>query len=193
MQIEKCKGRREGVDPLGTWNIPTYRFRPIPLSISPLKGESKSVPPLQGEDAGGDGFHREKRYDGIFRVPYDLRSHGVDRAVVAEMGIRKFLTRKEGILGLISEGFWGKFPDRGLGENETIPRRSLITAYPLPLTETAEALSFRVKSLRGRFAPRPPPGPCRDTGQASPGASWTDLASHQIRPEPLLLSDLRGL
>ena len=28
---------------LGIWNIQTYRFRPIPLSISPLKGENNRV------------------------------------------------------------------------------------------------------------------------------------------------------
>jgi methylmalonyl-CoA mutase, C-terminal domain len=39
-----------------------------------LKGESKRVPPLQGEDAGGDGFDREKRCDSIFRVPNARRS-----------------------------------------------------------------------------------------------------------------------
>ena len=58
----------------------------------------------------------------------------------------------------------------------------------MALTEPAEALSFRVKSLRDRFAPRPPPG------AAGSELDGFGLSSRGTRdPEPLLLRDLRVL
>jgi len=55
---------------LGTWkNQKQFRVRPIPLSISPLKGEANAFSPLQGEDKGGDGSNY---YNGISVFPESL-------------------------------------------------------------------------------------------------------------------------
>jgi hypothetical protein len=50
---------------LGTWQIQIYRFNPIPLSISPLKGEKKGFLPFRGGLRWG-WVRSEKQYNDIF-------------------------------------------------------------------------------------------------------------------------------